>query len=162
MGDSCKMKMGPSSFFSIQESFIFGEIPHFHFTRIFHFRKIFHFRFYFIHFPGGCLGGHWPERKRDARVLFSTNVRMCNSISAPSAHFVSCVTAWAAYVEVAGSSPACGILAQMCECVIASMVRLWGWKPMGPKMAHFPPHLIAGKEWGEIEVLWRRAGGGAA
>ena len=87
---------------------------------------------------------------------------------APNAHFVSCVMVWASYVEVAGSSPACGILAQMCECVIssiykcviASMVRLWGWQPMGPKMAHFP-QLIAAKDWGEIEGLWRRDGGDA-
>ena len=67
---------------------------------------------------------------------------------------------WASYVEVAGSSPAGGILAQMCECVISSMVRLWGWQPMGPKMAHFP-QLIAAKDWGEIEGLWRRDGGDA-
>ena len=49
---------------------------------------------------------------------------MCNFILASSAHFVSCVMVWAAYVEVAGSSPSGGILAQMCECVISLSVRL--------------------------------------
>ena len=45
-------------------------------------------------------------------------------VLALSADFVSCVMVWAAYVEVAGSSPTGGILSQMCECGIALSVRL--------------------------------------
>ena len=38
------------------------------------------------------------------------------------AHFVSCLRVWDKGVKVAGSGPAGGILAQMCECVIALRV----------------------------------------
>ena len=44
---------------------------------------------------------------------------MRNFILVSSAHFVSCVMVWADDLNVAGSSPADGILAQLGECVNA-------------------------------------------
>ena len=92
-----------------------------------------------------------------------------------SADFVRFVTDWAAYVAVAGSSPAGGILSQMCACVISfsashphfvSCVMAWaeyvevaGSGPAGGVLSHMfeciiPFHLIHFAHPPVIPHLW--------
>ena len=90
--------------------FILFRLFHFYFIFISFISFLFHFYFIFISFisfisfSGDPEKWNLPDRPpRRARCVV----------------FGSCVTVWAAGVEVAGSSPTCGILSQMCECVIS-------------------------------------------